>query len=191
MLVVGFADGQLAAVQSGPTFVSRLALSLLLLLVAVPAASASQAGGELPYCGAGPTSGVPVPDRSAGPRDLALSVRSAPATPFPGQKLRWILSLRNRTSNALHMRFRSSKYAEVVLRRDGEIVYSHTDNHAFLQVVIIWRLDARATYVCELGPDRLDLEPGRYELTADLASSTAPVGTRRSLLVRGRRPFAP
>jgi Intracellular proteinase inhibitor len=161
--------------------VSRAALSLVLLLAAVPAASASR-GDEISHCKT--LSNVPRSDRSARARDLDLSVRYAPEASVTGPKVRWALSLRNRTSTALRVSFPTSQYANVVLRRGGKVVYSWSYRRAFLPSFFARRLGARETYLCSLGPDPLDLEPGRYELIAYLAS-TVPVRTRRSLLVRG------
>lgn len=101
-----------------------------------------------------------------------------------GTQVRWTLSLRNRTSKALRLSFRSSQYADVVLRQGGRTVYSWSDHRVFLTVITALRLGAEETYVCSLGPDPLDLEPGRYELIAYLASSV-PIRTRRSFIVRG------
>jgi hypothetical protein len=159
-------------------------LSLVLLLAAVPAASASRAGGEISHCKTF-YSGVPVYDRSARPRDLDLNVSYALGTSVTGAQVRWILSLRNRTSRALRLSFPTSQYANVVLRQGGKTIYSWSSNRVFAQAVTARRLGAGATYVCALGPDPLDLEPGRYELIAHLAGKTVPVRTRRSLLVRG------
>lgn len=133
-----------------------------------------------------------VPDRSARPRDLDLSVRSAPARVATGRKVLWILSLRNRTSRALDVTFPDSRYADVVLRQNGRIVYAWSSRYSLhLAVVRVLRLAAGATRVCSLFPDRLNVEPGRYELIAYLASRNAPLRARRWLLVRGPRPFAP
>jgi hypothetical protein len=163
--------------------VSRAALSLVLLLAPVPAASASRAVREISDCRTFPLSyPVPVSPRSARPRDLDLKVRSSLATSVTGPQVRWIISLRNRTSRALRVRFPTSQYGNVVLRQSGKIVYSWSSHYAFAQVISARRLGARATYVCSLGPDPLDLEPGRYELIAYLAS-TVPVRIRRSLVV--------
>jgi hypothetical protein len=156
-------------------------LSLVLLLAAVPAASASRAGGEISECRN--LYRVPVSDRSARPRDLELRVRYSLERSVTGPDVRWILSLRNRTSRALRLRFPTSQYANVVLRQSGRIVYSWSAQRAFLQVFTARRLGARATYVCFLSRDLLDLDPSRYELIAYLAS-TVPVRTRRSLIVR-------
>jgi hypothetical protein len=164
--------------------VFRAVLSLVLLLATVPAASASRAGGEISHCKTS-SSGVRVSDRSARPRDLDLRVSYALGTSVTGPQVRWILSLRNRTSTALRVRFPTSQYANVVLRRGGKIIYSWSANRGFAQVVSARRLGARETYVCSLGPDPLDLEPGRYELIAHLAGKTKPALTRQSLLVRG------
>jgi Intracellular proteinase inhibitor len=165
---------------------SRAVLPLVLLLAAVPAASASRPGGEIPHCKT-LLSEVPPSDRSARPQDLELSVRYTLETVLPaGQRVRWILNLRNRTSRALRLSFPSSRYANVVLRRGGRVVYSWSYRRFFLDVVTARRLGARATYVCSLGPDLLDLEPGRYEVVAYL-SSMMRAETRRSLVVPGWR----
>jgi Intracellular proteinase inhibitor len=162
------------------SLVSRGVLSLVLLLAAVPAASASRAGSEIFHCR---TFGViPPTHRSAQPRDLDLKVSYSLETSVTGQQVRWTLSLRNRTSRALRVRFPTSQYANVVLRQGGKIVYSWSSDRVFAQYVTARRLGPGATYVCNLGPDLLDLEPGRYELIAYLAS-TVPVRTRRSLVV--------
>ena len=170
------------------SLLSRAVLSLV-LLAAVPAASASRAGGEISHCKTF-LSGVPISDRSARSRDLDLSVSYALVTSVAGPQVRWTLSLRNRTSRALRLSFRSSQYANVVLRQRGKIMYSWSSYRAFLQVFTARRLGARATYVCSLDPDVLDLEPGRYELIGYLASTVA-LRTRRSLFVRGWRPLMP
>jgi hypothetical protein len=81
------------------------------------------------------------------------------------------------------LRFPTSQYANVVLRQSGRIVYSWSAQRAFLPVFTARRL-ARATYVCFLSRDLLDLASGRYELIAYLAS-TVPVRTRGSLVLRG------
>jgi Intracellular proteinase inhibitor len=128
---------------------------------------------------------VRVSDRLARSRDLDLSVSYALETSVMGPQARWILSLRNRTSRALRVSFPTSQYANVVLRRGGKIIYSWSAKRGFAQAVSGRRLGAGATYVCTLGPDPLDLEPGRYELIAHLAGKTKPALTRRSLLVRG------
>src|SRR4029450_1173421 len=158
-------------------------LSLVLLLAAVPAASVSRAGGEIAECRN--LYRVPLSDPSARPRDLKLRVRHSLKTSATGSQVQWTLSLRNRTSRALRLKFPTSQYANVVVRQRRKIVYSWSAERAFLQVVTPRRLPAGATYVCSLGaPDPLDLDPGRYELIAYLAS-TVPVRTRRSLVVPG------
>jgi hypothetical protein len=163
--------------------VSRAALSLVLLLAAVPAASASRAVPEIPDCRTFHLSSpVPVSPRDAQPRDLDLRVRYSLATSVGGPQVRWILSLRNGTPRALRVRFGSSQYADVVLRRSGGIVYQWGSDRVFAQVVTSRLLGARGTYVCSLSPDLFDLEPGRYEVTAYLASGV-PVRIRRSLVV--------
>lgn len=164
--------------------VSRAVLSLVLVLAVVPAASASRAGGEISHCKTY-SSGLSVSDRLARPRDLDLSLSYALETSVTGPRVRWILSLRNRSPRALRLSFPSSQYANVVLRQGGKIIYSWSANRGFAAVVSGRRLGARATYVCSLGPDPLDVEPGRYELIAHLAGKTKPALTRRSLLVRG------
>jgi hypothetical protein len=63
----------------------------------------------------------------------------------------------------------SSRYAGVVLRRMGRVVYSTRGGefHAFWS----WTLPPRATFVCSLTPDALDpdtLPTGRYDLSANL-----------------------
>jgi hypothetical protein len=162
--------------------VSRTVLALVLLLAAGAAASTPRAGAEISHCRT--FFGAPLSDRSARPRDLDLQVSYAPGTSITGTQVRWTLSLRNRTSKVLRLGFPSSQYAEVVVRQGGRTVYSWSDHRVFLPVVTALRLEAGETYVCSLGPDPLDLEPGRYELIAYLASSV-PIRTRRSLVVRG------
>jgi Intracellular proteinase inhibitor len=169
--------------------VSRAVLSLVLLLAAVPAASASRAGSEISHCR---TFGViPPTHRSAQPRDLDLKVSYSLEPSVTGQQVRWTLSLRNRTSSALRLSFPTSKYANVVLRQGGKIGYSWSSDRVFAQYVTARRLGPGATYVCNLGPDLLDLEPGRYELIAYLASRSVPVRTRRSLVIPGQRLLMP
>jgi Intracellular proteinase inhibitor len=171
------------------SLVSRAVLSLVLLLAAVPAASASRTGGEISHCR---TFGViPPTHRSAQPRDLDLKVSYSLETSVTGGQVRWTLSLRNRTSSALRLSFPTSQYANVILRQGGKIVYSWSSDRVFAQVVTSRLLGARATYVCSLGPDLFDLEPGSYEVTAYLASRSVPVRTRRSLVIPGQRPFMP
>jgi hypothetical protein len=69
------------------SLVSRAVLSLVLLLAAVPAASASRAGGEISHCR---TFGViPPTDRSAQPRDLDLKMSYSPETSVTGGQVRW------------------------------------------------------------------------------------------------------
>jgi Intracellular proteinase inhibitor len=105
-------------------------------------------------------------------------------TSAAGPQVRWILSLHNRTSKALGLSFPDRQYANVILRRGAEILYSWDADRGFAQVFSARRLGARATYVCNLGPDPLDLQPGRYELIAYLASRSVPVRTRRLLIIR-------
>jgi hypothetical protein len=169
------------------SLVSRAVLSLVLLLAAVPAASASRAGGQISHCKT--FYGVPPSDRSARPRDVELRVSYSLERSVTGPDVRWILSLRNRTSSSLGLRFPTSQYANVVLRRGAKIMYSWSSQRVFLPAVTVRRLGPRATYVCSLARDLLDLEPGRYELIAYLAS-TVPIRTRRSFvayLSDGRR----
>ena len=164
------------------SLMSRVVLSLVLLLAAVPAASASRAGSEISHCRTF-LRGIPATDRSAQPRDLDLRVSYSLETSVTGGQVRWTLSLRNRTSSALRLSFPTSQYANIVLRQSGKIVYSWSSHRAFAQVITARRLGPGATYVCNLGPDPLDLQPGRYELIANLASRNVPVRTRRSLVV--------
>jgi hypothetical protein len=165
------------------SLVSRVVLSLVLLLAAVPAASASRAGSEISHCRTF-LSGILATDRSAQPRDLDLRVSYSLETSVTGGQVRWTLSLRNRTSSALRLSFPTSQYANIVLRQSGRIVYSWSSHRAFAQVITARRLAPGATYVCNLGPDPLDLQPGRYELIANLASRNVPVRTRRLLIIR-------
>ena len=170
--------------------VFRAVLPLVLFLAAVPAASASPTGGEIPHCKPLWSDELPPSDREAQAQDLELSVRYTWETALPaGQHVRWILSLRNRTSLALHLSFRSTQYANVMLLRGGRIVYSWDAKYGFGQSLTARRLGPRETYVCRLGPDLLDLEPGRYELVAYLNSMTRVqrVNIRRSFVVPGWR----
>lgn len=133
---------------------------------------------------------MPVSDRSARPRDLDLRVSYSLETSAAGPQVRWILGLRNRTSKSLGLSFPDRQYANGILRRGAEILYSWDADRGFAQVFSARRLGPRATYICSLGPDRLDLEPGRYTLIACLASKSVPVRTRRSFAVRDLRPHA-
>jgi Intracellular proteinase inhibitor len=74
-------------------------------------------------------------------------------------------------------------YGNVVLRRGGETVYAWARGHGFLQAVTYRRLGPRETYACRLGPDVLDLQPGRYEVFAYLSLLGMRAVTRRSLVV--------
>ena len=155
-------------------------MPLLLLLAAVPA-SASPAGPEIPHCKT-LMSDLPAADRGAQPRDLDLRVRHSLEASGLGRRVRWTLILHNRTSSALALGFPTSQYANVVLRRRTKTVYSWSAHRAFFQVNTARVLAPGATYACSLGPDPLDLEPGRYELIANLASRLQ-VRTRRSLVI--------
>ena len=98
----------------------------------------------------------------------------------------WVLTLRNRTRQALSLYFRHSHYAYVVLW-GLDVGYSWERQPAQNAT---WRmtLAPAETYVCRLIPDALpaNLPAGRYHLMAYLNTGDLRVETRRSLIVAGR-----
>jgi hypothetical protein len=81
--------------------------------------------------------------------------------------------------------FPTSQYANVIVRRGGRLVYSWHYRRAFFQAFTGRTLEPGATYVCTLGPDALELDPGRYEVIAYLNTYGLRVFKRHSLLASG------
>jgi hypothetical protein len=162
----------------------RVALTLILLLAAVPAATASRtATGAVEEC-RWPAQSARA-DRVARPGEVDLNVSFVGEMSPAGPRARWRLSARNRTKKALALVFPTSQYANVVVRKGGAVVYSWDRRRAVFPAFHARTLRPRENYVCELAPDRIDLEPGRYELIAYLTTYRLRVFTRRSLLVSG------
>ena len=156
-------------------------LSVLGLLLLVPAAATSSAANGLPECGGGGPSRTARLARSSD-LDLAVAYLAEPSS--AGTRVGWRVTLRNRTRKALVLSFPTSQYADVIVRRGGERRHLWSWRKAFFQLLTARTLGPRETYTCTLRPTVLELEPGRYELIAYLTSTTR-VFLRRSLLVRG------
>jgi Intracellular proteinase inhibitor len=160
--------------------VGRLVALVVILVALAPAASASQTD-TTPIADCGTRDNPAVrPVRAARPRDLDFGVRYS----TDGTRVRWVLSLRNRTRRTVGIAFPTSQYADVLVRKGGRVEHWWGWRRAFFQAFTHRILRPRETYVCALQPARLDLEPGRYELHAYL-TSTIRVELRRALLVNG------
>jgi hypothetical protein len=160
------------------------ALFFSALLFVVPAASTSNAANGGPEQCRSMISSAPRADRSARPSDLDFSVAYSAAPSAVGARVRWTLTLRNRARKSVGLTFPTSQYADVVVRQGGEVKYRWSSRRGFFQAFTGRTLGPRSVYKCYLGPDRLDLEPGRYEVIAYLTSTTR-VFLRRALIVRG------
>jgi hypothetical protein len=108
-------------------------------------------------------------ERDARASDLQLSASAEWSSARGTTQVTWIVRLTNRTDTTLRVVHPSGRYAAVVLRRMGRVVYSTRGGefHAFWS----WTLPPRATFVCSLTPDALDpdgLPTGRYDISANL-----------------------
>jgi Intracellular proteinase inhibitor len=154
------------------------ACALLLVAVAaawVPAASPSAGAspGECRNEFGPPAQGV----RGAKASDLDLGFRVG----TQGREITWILSLHNRTSERLLLRFSGGQYGNVVVRHNGSVVYSWQLGEKFIALKMYRTLAPEATYTCYLDPEQFDLGspgPGRYRITAYLNTSPPAVASR-------------
>ena len=123
-------------------------------------------------------------ERDAQARDLKLSASAEWSSAGDATRVTWIVRLTNRTDSALRVVHRSGRYAGIVLRRMGRVVYSTRGGefHAFWA----WTLPPRATHVCSLTPDALDpdaLPTGRYDVSTNLNLSPFDLQSHRPLSI--------
>ena len=161
------------------------AAAVVLLVIFVPARSASPAAGAPPCTATG--SDAPA-DRPARARDLKLRVAAEWSAKPNDDQVTWILKLQNRTNQALRLTFASSMYGNVVLRRSRRTVYRWDSGKGFYQAVWYSTVAPRETFACSLSRDVLDLErlgSGRYQLLAylNLYPFDVRVEARRSVSI--------
>jgi hypothetical protein len=163
--------------------VTWLVAALAFFVAAVPAASFPTARGNVPEPCRTLSDGARTA-RAARPGEIDLSATySSPSA--AGSQVTWTLRLRNRTRTRLGLRFPTSQYANVIVRQGGGLKYSWHFHKVFFQAFTGRTLEPGETYVCRLGPDALELEPGRYEVIAYLTTYRLRVFRRHSLLVNG------
>ena len=98
-----------------------------------------------------------------------MTLRLSPQWSASGDRVAWVLSLRNVTDKRLGLAFPTGQYADVALVRGGRAVYRWSRGMGFHQAFVFRTLEPRKTYVCTLSQSSLDtstLENGRYQLFA-------------------------
>jgi hypothetical protein len=159
---------------------------VLVVSAATASAGASASEPGVPPCAGAPRSHAPA-DRPARASDLKL-VASAEWSATRGQtRVTWIVKVTNRTDAALHVVHPSSRYAVVLLRRMGRVVYRSPSGGA-LPAFWDWTLPPRATFACSLAPDTLDadaLKTGRYDLAAYLSLHPLDLEAHRPVSIVG------
>jgi hypothetical protein len=149
--------------------VRQLALAIALILPVVPVAAASQSKDQSVENCEPSLESMPSAD-DARARDLKLKVAySRQDVAGDPPSVLWTLSVRNRTARAVRLTFNSSRYANVVMRRNGRVAYSWSRGRGVYDAITYKTLGPHEAYVCTLGPDSIeDLQPGRYRVIARL-----------------------
>lgn len=134
-----------------------------------------------PAAGAGSPSPTPTPTASVG-SGLRLAFSSTPASPQPGERVTWKLSVTNDGDAPVTLTFPTSQDGDVVLRQNGVVKYRWSDGRAFAQFMRQVQLAAHQTATYSLD-GTLNVPAGSYDLTATLSSDPAPPAVNRSFTV--------
>lgn len=132
-----------------------------------------------------PTTGVgegPVGVLTGDFEEGSVEVTVDPDPPVAGADARWMFVVANLSDAPLTLTFSSGRRADVALARDGEEVYRWSDGQVFTQAIEEVTVEPAESVTFEL-EGVLDVDPGSYELTAELASDPAPQPMGRAIEV--------
>ena len=91
-----------------------------------------------------------------------------------GEAVEWVLVLENTGDEPVRLVFFSGQQGDVVLSDDSGEVYRWSAARSFTQAIQCATLDAGSLASVILGDDILEINPGKYELEATVASRPAP-----------------
>ena len=100
-----------------------------------------------------------------------------------GQTVTWRLTVDNRSSSPVTLRFRSGKQGDVVLAQGGKEMYRWSAGRMFSQAVREIPVDAGASTVLTLEQDQLKVPPGDYDLMAEAGCDPSPGVVHRPVTV--------
>jgi hypothetical protein len=104
---------------------------------------------------------------------LAFELTTDPDPPVAGAPVTWTFKVRNVSATPVTATFADAKQADVSLRRDEAEVYRWSEDRAFTAAIVEWTLDPDEEREIALDEEELDVEPGEYELVAELTSDQA------------------
>ena len=115
-----------------------------------------------------------------------LEVKTA-EPPRMGRPVAWQLILTNGGPDTIVMQFGSSQLGDVVLEQDGEEIYRWSRERMFTQSIQCLELRGGESARLDLTDDTLEINAGKYDLTATVASQpNAPRPVRRTVTVLPR-----
>jgi hypothetical protein len=124
--------------------------------------------------------GAQPPSSTARPLDLRMALGATLET----GRVRWALVVTNQSDRAITLQYPTSQDGDVVLRdRGGDVAYRWSAGQVFAQQVRCQVIGGRQQYRLELAGVPLDVDPGRYSLTASLASRPTPDPARVGVTV--------
>lgn len=152
------------------------------MLVVTALVSLAACGGDSdearpPQSGTGTT--VPVPGGG-----LSLALRH-PDPLRAGAPVTWTLAVRNDGPEAVTLTFSSGQRGDVVLLQAGSERYRWSRGRVFTQALAEMPLAPGEGRSFDLEDERLDVQPGQYELVASLASQPAPPPAARRVTIVG------
>src|SRR5918994_7340432 len=117
-----------------------------------------------------------------GDRSLVVALGADPTPLRSGGKVRWRLTVTNRSAWEDFLTFPTAQLGEVILEREGGEHYRWSDGRLFVQVVTEQRLEPEATVTITLD-DSLDVEPGVYEAVGIVTCVPRPPPVRLEVAV--------
>jgi hypothetical protein len=143
-------------------------------------------GSALAACGQGDDEAAePVGGTSDGVRP-ALGLDLEYEEPLrAGAAVTWELTVSNDGADDARLTFTSGQSGDVVLVRDGEEAYRWSSGQMFTQAIREEVVPAGGSATFELDEAALDVEPGDYELRAELVGRPAPEVLTRAVTVQG------
>jgi hypothetical protein len=101
-----------------------------------------------------------------------------------GQPVTWELSVTNIGAEDVVLTFADAQQGDVVLSDEGgEEVYRWSEDQMFAQMVSEEQLASGESLTVELEEPALDVEPGTYELSAEVTGDPSPEPVTRSVEV--------